>query len=89
MNSTEQIEIGTIDPSTDVKIGDLVKVRIAAAQVRDGAIYEIPVINTFRVESVDVLNETSLWCNGRVVETDYHTPTAFLGHGAIAYLGEV
>lgn len=90
MNSNEKFEIGTIDPRTDVKVGDLVQVRIGAGQRNeDGTLYEIPVVNTFKVESVDILGKGNLWCKGYIVETDYHTPAAYVGKGAIAFLGTV
>jgi hypothetical protein len=89
-NNTRSFEIGTIDPRTDVKVGDLVQVRIGAGQFdAQGKAFEIPVINTFEVESVDVLGKGKLWCRGRIVDTDYHTPDAFIGRGAMAFLGEV
>ncbi|QJD49852.1 hypothetical protein QDW19_gp37 [Microbacterium phage AvGardian] len=91
MNSNERdYEIGTIDPRLDVKVGDLVSVRIGVGQYReDKSVYEIPVIQTFKVESVDVLGKDNLWCRGTIVETDYHTPEVYIGTPSMAYLGKV
>ncbi|UGL61846.1 hypothetical protein SEA_FRANKLIN22_33 [Microbacterium phage Franklin22] len=87
--------IGTVNPSMDVKVGDLIQVRaiegISRKNRRDtdvviedhGAFVEILATHTIKVESVDTIG-TSLWCKGAIVETDGHAP---LGNTFPAYLG--
>ncbi|AYN55903.1 hypothetical protein PBI_COLTRANE_32 [Microbacterium phage Coltrane] len=87
--------IGTVNPTMDVKVGDLIQVRaiegrskkVVAADaviVEDhGAIVEVLVTHTIKVESVDEIGG-NLWCKGPIVETDGGTP---LGRVMPAYLG--
>lgn len=87
--------IGTVEPRMDVKVGDLVQVRVIEGITRKlvrptdnviedhGAFAEVLVTHTIEVESVDVIGE-HLWCKGPVVETDGH---GTLGRVVPAYLG--
>lgn len=87
--------IGTVNPTMDVQVGDLIQVRAIEGITRKlvrptdnvvedhGGFVEVLATHTIKVESVDVIGK-SLWCKGAIVETDGHTA---LGRVMPAYLG--
>lgn len=74
--------IGTVNPTMDVKVGDLIQVRSIEARRRDlvaadativevitPTLVEVLTTHTIKVESVDEIGD-QLWCKGAIVETD-------------------
>lgn len=85
--------VGAVLPRMDVKVGDLVAVVVSEGhRLADGSIQERPVVDTFRVESVDDLvgkkgGEPNRWCRGTVVDST--AGDRRVGGASMAHMGVV